>query len=148
MDANFKKIVRAFGNCIILLNLIPVLSIYTIIFPLYLLDSSYSIMPLTNILSSTFLIPLLLSYLNYRYVLIRGENLFIVNILLMVISVIASQFFSYAIWGISSGNFYNPDSETVLISKLSFKISLIIVVGTGILIQSILIYRHIARRSR
>ena len=86
-----------------------------IIVKVFLLMLSWFGITLLNILFDLLILPIVLVYLNYISNLDRKDEIFFKNFIPMAFVIVFSNFLGYTIWGISTGYFFNPDSETVLI---------------------------------
>jgi hypothetical protein len=127
-------------NNIFLFSNVPVLVIYLALFLLRLPDDSGSL-ALLEMFITTFIIPISLLFFNYSYNIKKNKFTFISNSLSICFAVALANALSYTSWGVSTGGFYNPDSETVLISNLMLQISAGITLVGCILIQVLLIVK-------
>lgn len=120
---------------LIALNLLPLLIIEGILLCFWLrlrpTDNPVSV-SLLQLLYDTFLLPLFLVLLNYRFQKKHNRSGFRINFVLIFVSMGIEQVFSFINWGLSIGSISSPDSETIAIQELSWIISVIIVIITSI----------------
>ena len=112
-----------------------------ILLPLWLVAPKGStIIPTLQIIVDLVVVPLALSVLNIKFYLngkIRKRlNAYLVTVLCAVVT----QVIGYCNWGISTGNLFNPDGETIYLTK-SFIIAALILTSLIFLIGSMFIKR-------
>ena len=114
----------------ILIYLIPVI-VHLMFLPFWLLDipsASSAGVSLIELLLGTLVIPIYLIIISYKYLNKVSIGKFLYFLLLMISLTLLGHIISYFNWGISTGNLWNPDSETVHIIMMQITTSLIIII--------------------
>lgn len=120
-----------------LINFIPVI-LNVLLLPLWYMESTYGFWTygrtsFFELIFNSVLSPIYLLILNIHLIKKRRRGI-LFHLLLMTISILCSAVIHYLNWGITSGNFFNPDEMTiglVLFIEILFPLALVIV-GMGI----------------
>lgn len=105
--------------------LIPII-IHLLFLPFWFLGTNSSMVSLVELVIGTLVIPIYLIIISVKFADKISTGKFIVLLSMIGITVLG-HFIQYFNWGISTGNFFSPDSVTLLISRNTIITSTIIV---------------------
>ena len=121
-------------------DFLPIAIIHICFLPLWFNKNISFMTKLTSIEMgfSIILLPLYLLIFNFIYSVKSKQVNFLPNIGLMLLAAILGNCLYYFNWGISSGNLFSPDSETIYLFQSVLKINSISIVTLSIIWQIIL----------
>ncbi|NIK80579.1 hypothetical protein FHS15_005770 [Paenibacillus castaneae] len=135
---NINKLKSLIKDNIYTINFFPVVIYHLLFLPIWLLVTRFDylwVMTFIDTICTTFIIPFLQVVFNGWYNIERKNYLFFKNTVLILSATSLSYVLHYLNWGFSSQDIMNPDTETLLVMKWSFGISLTIVVITSFIQQ-------------
>jgi len=83
-------------------------------------------LPETQLLITAFLLPAYLAVLASTFIWRSSFRGTVASLVTLIISLALTVFLDYAVWGVSTGRFWAPDYETVLIVRTAGEIALVI----------------------
>lgn len=106
--------------------LIPIV-IHLMFLPFWFLPQKGATVTLLEMVMGTIVIPVYLIIINFKFADKINMGKFTILLLLMIGITVAGHLIGYFNWGISTGNLFSPDSETLLIIRMQIIASTIIV---------------------
>jgi hypothetical protein len=108
--------------------LIPAIAFELALSPFWLahLASDHVWIPLVQLSVTALALPAYLAVLGIRFVWRCTGAAIVGAFFILVFSVLVATFLDYSVWGVSTGRFWEPDYETIVIVRTAGKIALLI----------------------
>ena len=128
-------------NMKILINISIAIIVPLFLLPIWLMaPKGATIIPTLQIIIDLIIIPCALSILNIKSYLAGKIRKYLSAYLITLFCAVVAQVIGYCNWGISTGNLFNPDGETIYLTK-SFIIASLVLTSFIFLIGKLSIKR-------
>lgn len=105
---------------------IPIL-MHLLFLPFWLIKKNFANISLIELIMGAVIVPLYLLIVSIKFIDIVNVNKRW-TLISMIIIIFVSDFINYFNWGVSTGNFFHPDSETILIIKYEVFFSVVFII--------------------
>jgi len=125
---------------LLLFNFVPVIVVHLCFLPFWFTKNISFRTTITRLeLGSVALLLLYMLIFNLTHSVRNKQFNFIPNICMMLAAFLLGEFLYYFNWGISTGNLFSPDAETLILSKMVAKNGSIAIIIVGTIWQVVLL---------